>query len=122
MAASASAACPVCRSSYGSSLAAADRARQPQLSGPQPVAVPAPQQMYAAAPPAYPPPGTYLAVPPAAPVFAAYAGFWVRVGAYLLDWLIIAVPLALLSLILLFFAIPGGLIGGWLYFCPHGEL
>lgn len=73
-----------------------------------------------AAPPAMPPqygvpqayaqPGGYVA-----PVAEPYAGFWMRVGAHLLDILILIIPLAMLSWV------PGinivaGLVGPWLYF------
>ena len=52
----------------------------------------------------YPPPGSYPPPPygqPMGPVFSGppqYAGFWIRFGAYIIDWLILTVVCALLSL------------------------
>ena len=73
----------------------------------------APQQ-YGAVPPGYLPQTAYAAVPPGA-VSLQYAGFWMRLGAYLIDILILIIPMGMLSLV------PGiniiaALVGPWLYF------
>jgi uncharacterized RDD family membrane protein YckC len=64
---------------------------------------------YGAMPQAYAQPG-YVATG-ALP----YAGFWMRVGAYLLDVLILVIPLGILSL-LPFLGIVINIVGVWLYF------
>jgi uncharacterized RDD family membrane protein YckC len=64
----------------------------------------------------YPVPQAYTPQPVyVAPAPAAYAGFWMRVGAYLIDIVILFIPLFILALV------PGinfvaGVIGPWLYF------
>src|SRR5579884_1912776 len=58
----------------------------PQAMGPMGYPQAAPQQ-YGAVPPGYVPQTTYAGVPPAA-VATPYAGFWMRVGAYLVDFVI----------------------------------
>jgi uncharacterized RDD family membrane protein YckC len=73
----------------------------------------APQQ-YGAVPPGYVPQTTYAGVPPAA-VATPYAGFWMRVGAYLVDFVILFIPLSIVGAIPIL-GIFGGIIGLWLYF------
>jgi uncharacterized RDD family membrane protein YckC len=82
---------------------------------------------YGGAPPAPQPYGSYPPAPPqygvvaqpygAAPYAGAspYAGFWMRVGAYLLDVLILFIPLGILSLIPIL-GIIINIVGVWLYF------
>jgi uncharacterized RDD family membrane protein YckC len=73
----------------------------------------APQQ-YGAVPPGYVPPTAYAGVPPTA-VATVYAGFWMRVGAHLLDLVILAIPATLLSFMFIFgFVVE--IVGAWLYF------
>ena len=71
-------------------------------------------QQYGAAPPGYVPQAPYPAMA-TMPGVQVYAGFWMRVGAHLLDVLILIIPLGMLSLV------PGinfvaGIVGPWLYF------
>lgn len=70
-------------------------------------------QQYGAVPPSYVPQVAYPGI--AAMPVQVYAGFWMRVGAYLLDVVILIIPLAMFSLV------PGinilvDLIGPWLYY------
>lgn len=92
------------------------------VAGAAPAMAPQPPQMMTPAvgvPPATPPqytaPQTYA--PQAGYVAAApaYAGFWMRLGAYLIDIVVLFIPLFILALV------PGvnfiaGLVGPWLYF------
>jgi len=64
---------------------------------------------YGAMPQAYPPPG-YVAT-----AALPYAGFWMRVGAYLLDVVILFIPLFILTLIPIL-GIITNIVGVWLYF------
>jgi uncharacterized RDD family membrane protein YckC len=80
---------------------------QPMAMSAAPPAMP-PQ--YGAMPQAYAQPPGYVAMG-ALP----YAGFWMRVGAYLLDVLILVIPLGILSL-LPFLGIVINIVGIWLYF------
>jgi len=76
----------------------------PQPYGAMPTAPPqygAAAQPYSAAP--------YAAVSP-------YAGFWMRVGAYILDFLILSIPFTMLVFALFIFAWPLLIVGVWLYF------
>jgi uncharacterized RDD family membrane protein YckC len=77
-------------------------------------------------------------MPPAPPQYAAvtqpygaapyaavspYAGFWMRVGAYLIDWLILCIPFTVLIFIPIL-GIIADIVGVWLYFAlqessPH---
>lgn len=90
-------------------------ASQPQ---PQPLAMaaaasagpPAPPQQYGAVTPAYASSPGY--VPSAA---LPYAGFWMRVGAYLIDVLVLFVPILILAF-LPFIGIVLNIVGIWLYF------
>jgi uncharacterized RDD family membrane protein YckC len=75
---------------------------------------PAMPPQYAAAPPGYVPQAAYPAMAPM-PGVQVYAGFWMRVGAHLLDILILIIPMAMLSWVP-FINIIAGLIGPWLYF------
>lgn len=86
------------------------------------MAAPPPQPMaMSAVPPAMPP--QYGAIPQAyaqPPGYIAtgalpYAGFWMRVGAYLLDLLILIIPLGILSLLPIL-GIVINIVGIWLYF------
>jgi uncharacterized RDD family membrane protein YckC len=65
---------------------------------------------YGAMPQAYAQPPGYIATG-ALP----YAGFWMRVGAYLLDLLILVIPLGILSLLPIL-GIVINIVGIWLYF------
>jgi uncharacterized RDD family membrane protein YckC len=64
-------------------------------------------------------PQQYQAVPHPAgyvgPAALPYAGFWIRVGAYLLDLLILVIPLTILAFIPLL-GIVLNIVGVWLYF------
>jgi len=64
---------------------------------------------YGAMPQAYPQPG-YVAT-----AALTYAGFWMRVGAYLLDIVILFIPLFILTLIPIL-GIITNIVGVWLYF------
>jgi uncharacterized RDD family membrane protein YckC len=89
-------------------MAAAASATAPPLSQPMSMSV---------APPAIP--QQYGAIPqPAGYVGLAtlpYAGFWMRVGAYLLDIVILAIPLTILAFIPIL-GIVLNIVGIWLYF------
>ncbi|MGC2695853.1 MAG: RDD family protein [Candidatus Angelobacter sp.] len=65
--------------------------------------------------PGYIAPAPYAGMAPAAAGIHPYAGFWMRVGAYLLDVLILFVPLGILSLVPIF-GIIANIVGIWLYF------
>lgn len=73
-------------------------------------APPATPQQYGAVPQAYVQPAGYVG-----PAALPYAGFWMRVGAYLLDVLILLIPLGILSLIPIL-GIVINIVGIWLYF------
>jgi uncharacterized RDD family membrane protein YckC len=68
---------------------------------------PVPPQYGAVAPP-------YGAAPYAA--VSPYAGFWMRVGAYILDSLILCIPCTMFFFVLFIFAWPFLIVGIWLYF------
>jgi len=115
--------CPKC----GAALAPAPSQFQPAAMAaaapgyasvpPQPITVsaaapPAMPPQYGAMPAAYTPPSGYV---PAAHAILPYAGFWIRVAAYLLDILILLVP----SVLLAFLPVLGiitNIVGIWLYF------
>jgi uncharacterized RDD family membrane protein YckC len=78
-----------------------------------PLAVGVPQQ-YGAPSPGYVPQPGYASVPPGA-VASPYAGFWARVGAYLIDLLVVLIPVVLLALIPIL-GIILDIVGIWLYF------
>ncbi|HET6841653.1 MAG TPA: RDD family protein [Candidatus Angelobacter sp.] len=63
-------------------------------------------------PAAYTPPAGHV---PAAPAIFPYAGFWIRVGASLLDTLILMLPVVMLAWVPLL-GIPSIIVGIWLYF------
>ena len=65
---------------------------------------------YGAMPQAYVQPAGYVG-----PAALPYAGFWMRVGAYLLDVLILFIPLGILSLLPIL-GIILNIVGIWLYF------
>ena len=65
---------------------------------------------YGAMPQAYAQPPGYVAT-----AALPYAGFWMRVGAYLLDVLILFIPLGILSLLPIL-GIVIDIVGIWLYF------
>ena len=65
---------------------------------------------YGAMPQAYAQPPGYVAT-----AALPYAGFWMRVGAYLLDVLILFIPLGILSLLPIL-GIVINIVGIWLYF------
>jgi uncharacterized RDD family membrane protein YckC len=85
----------------------------PQAMAPVGYPQAAPQQ-YGAVPPGYVPQTAYAGVPPTA-VATLYAGFWMRVGAYLIDVVILFIPLVIIGLMPII-GIFGGIIGSWLYF------
>lgn len=58
-------------------------------------------------------PQAYGAMPYAAAT--PYAGFWMRVGAYLLDWLILCIPTFVMALLPIL-GIIINIVGVWLYF------
>lgn len=73
---------------------------QPQPGYGQPAYPPSPQHPgYAQpgypAPPGYPPPGYAQPGYAAAPPGITFCGFWIRVGAYLIDGIIIGIPVAI---------------------------
>jgi uncharacterized RDD family membrane protein YckC len=88
-------------------------APQQQAMAPMNYPQAAPQQ-YGAVPPGYIPQTTYANVPPAA-VPMPYAGFWMRLGAYLIDFVILFIPLIIIGVIPIL-GIFAGLIGTWLYY------
>jgi len=71
-------------------------------------------QQYGAVPPGYVPQAPYSAIAPM-PGVQVYAGFWMRVGAHLLDILILIIPMTLLSFVPLI-NIVAAFVGPWLYF------
>lgn len=74
-------------------------------------APPAVPPQYGVMPGAIPQPGYPGAVPGVLP----YAGFWLRVGAYFVDLLVVIVPLIILSLIPIL-GILLNIVGVWLYY------
>jgi uncharacterized RDD family membrane protein YckC len=64
----------------------------------------------------YPAPGTPMEAVPVAPAWALYAGFWVRVVAYILDFLIIGILVFVFVFTLNVFSIPLDIAAVWLYF------
>jgi uncharacterized RDD family membrane protein YckC len=72
------------------------------------------QPQYGAVPQPYVQPG-YVQPGYVGTAALPYAGFWMRVGAYLLDVLILSIPLAILTFVPLI-GIVANIVGVWLYF------
>lgn len=97
-----------------SAAAAASSPPPPQAMATSAPAPPAVAPQYGAVPPAYAPQTAYAGVPPGAAALP-YAGFWMRVGAYLIDVLVLIVPIILLAFIPIL-GIILDIVGVWLYF------
>jgi uncharacterized RDD family membrane protein YckC len=90
--------------------AAASAMAQPPQSMAMSAAPPAMPPQYGATAQSYAPPPGYVATGT-----LPYAGFWMRVGAHLLDILILIIPMTLLSFVPLI-NIVAAFVGPWLYF------
>jgi uncharacterized RDD family membrane protein YckC len=105
---------PAYQPSAMSAAAAASSPPPPQAMATSAPAPPAVAPQYGAVPPGYAPQTAYTGVPPGA-VSLPYAGFWMRVGAYLIDVLVLIVPIILLAFIPIL-GIILDIVGVWLYF------